>query len=412
MSLKINKKQLDDCVLTLIRDPKTKEPKSVVTLYNLKIGAVEKKADIIASGDLKIYGASSFHGGATGALVLPSGAPAIRAGANVTIAKNADGSIRVDAAADNSSLTEEFAAVPGLVSSLSAQVSSLASTVSAFASSLGTMDNSISYLQSSFTEVQTTTNSLVSNVGSLNSFVTSTSSSLDTRVTQVSSSLDGRITLVSGSLVSLSNSLNSLDTRVTQVSSSIDSSVSLISGSLSSLSGSLSSLVERFANLKGGLGVALVMNEQLSGERNGLNKTFNLSHSPSPVSSLMVFLNGQLLTGGNGSDFVTIGDEITLSQFIRAPEPDDVAVAMYSYEVPVSSYSINEPSTITVNNMGEYEIELANPPSPHSSLMLFMNGQLLTPGETNDYIVSGSVISLESSLVDISVSRFFATYSY
>lgn len=352
MPVKINKKEIEGQPLVIIRDPKTKDVRSIATLYDLKVGVIEKKANILTSGDLKVYGSSYFADGVEGALTLPSGAPTIRAGSNVTIAKNNDGSIAISAAADVSSLTQEFAAVPGLVSSLSSQVSSLAASVSSFASSLGT---------------------ITSNVSSLNSYITSTSSSLDTRVTQVSSSF---------------------------------------ATSFSNLSGSLQALDEKVSNMKGGLGVGLAMNEAPVGEKDGQNKTFKLANVPSPPSSLMVFLNGQLLTGGNGSDFITIGDEVTLSEFVPAPSSDDVVLAMYSYEVPVKSYSINEPIQPPVlSNLG-YFIELANTPSPAESLMLFMNGQLLSSGAENDYTLNGKVVSLQGSLSGLTESRFFATYSY
>ena len=394
MSTKINgaqKAEFENQGLTVIRDPKTRAVRSINTLYDFKVGVLEKKANILASGDLKVYGNSCFQGGCEGVLTLPSGSPTIRAGNNVTIVSNDDGSIRVNADADTSSLSAEFAAVPGLVSSLSSQVSSLATTVSSFASNLGSLNTSITSLQTTVNSVQTATSNLASSFGSLDSFVTNTSSSLDSRVTQASSSL---VSTISG------------------LSSSLDSRISAVSGTLSSLSGSISSFEERISNLRGGLGVALSMNETLFGERDGLNKTFKLSHSPSPASSLMVFLNGQLLTGGNGSDFIVIGDEVSLSEYVPAPQQDDVILGMYSYEVAVKSYSINEPASVTQSVEGAYEIELNNVPSPAESLMLFMNGQLLTAGETNDYKLSGKTISLESSIADIGDSRFFATYSY
>lgn len=391
MSTKLAKNALENQPLTIVRDPKTKAVRSVTTLYDLKVGVVEKRADILASGDLKVYGSSYFMDGVEGALVLPSGAPTVRAGNNVTISKNVDSSIVINAEADTSSLSEEFAAVPGLVASLSSQVSTLAATVSSFASSLGSINTSVSSLQSTVADVQSTTDSLTNSFGSLSAYITTTSSSLDDRVTQVSSSIAS---------------------TVNDISSSLGSRIDTVSGSLTSLSGSLTSLEERVSNLRGGLGVALSMNETLFGDKDGLNKTFKLSHQPSPASSLMVFLNGQLLTGGNGSDFIVIGDEVTLSEYVPAPQQDDVVLGMYSYETSVKSYSINEPVSVVLSVGGSYEIELNNTPSPAESLMLFMNGQLLTAGETNDYNLSGKIISLEGSLSDIGDSRFFATYSY
>ena len=55
-------------------------------------------------------------------------------------------------------------------------------------------------------------------------------------------------------------------------------------------------------------------------------------------------------------------------------------------------------------------IELLNKPEPVGSLMLFMNGQLLTAG--GDYAISNKIATLDPELRDIENSRFFATYSY
>ena len=55
-------------------------------------------------------------------------------------------------------------------------------------------------------------------------------------------------------------------------------------------------------------------------------------------------------------------------------------------------------------------VEFLNKPEPVGSLMLFMNGQLLTAG--GDYAINNKIATLDSELRDIENSRFFATYSY
>jgi len=190
--------------------------------------------------------------------------------------------------------------------------------------------------------------------------------------------------------------------RITILSSSLCQRTSLLETTCAEL---LSNLGNAQSTV-GAIGTNLAMNVALSGQINGSNTVFALPSTPSPVSSLMVFKNGQLLTSGSDADYSCSANTVTL---LKAPFEDDVLSALYAYQTPVVSYSINEPIDVNISNES-YTIELLNKPDPVGSLMLFMNGQLLTAG--GDYSINNKIATLDSELRDIENSRFFATYSY
>jgi len=122
----------------------------------------------------------------------------------------------------------------------------------------------------------------------------------------------------------------------------------------------------------------------------------------------MLFLNGQLLTAGANADFTLANASITL---VTAPIVDDVILALYSHQVSVTSYSINEPLTVT-NNGQLFTGTLNSAPDPSSSLMVFMNGKLLTAGNAADFTLNNKTVQFSNALQDVASSKFFATYSY
>lgn len=69
-------------------------------------------------------------------------------------------------------------------------------------------------------------------------------------------------------------------------------------------------------------------NEVPSGTINGVNTVFTLVNSPSPSSSLKVYVNGQRLKPGIGNDFTISGLTITLTQ---PPIVGDVILCDYRY---------------------------------------------------------------------------------
>ncbi len=214
------------------------------------------------------------------------------------------------------------------------------------------------------------------------------------------------------------------DARITNIESQLavfsltsaqqGSSLTTLGSSLLAVSSSLDALVGRLNLLEqgssGGIGSSLAMNVSPSGAIDGSNRVFTLPSMPSPASSLMLFLNGQLLSSGNDKDFTLQGAVLTLAE---APIVDDVILALYSYQVPVTSYSINEPLVINVSGIAGTQSASAvlnAAPNPSNSLMVFMNGQLLTGNE--DFTLNDRTINFSNSLRDLQVSRFFATYSY
>jgi hypothetical protein len=235
------------------------------------------------------------------------------------------------------------------------------------------------------------------------------------------SDVEGQFAALPAIVSALSGTISALSGRVVALEANADPDTvfSTVSDTMAILSSSLclrTSLLESaYAELLsnsiaqpsvGAIGTNLAMNVALSGQIDGSNTVFALPSVPSPASSLMVFKNGQLLTSGSDADYSCSASNVTL---LRAPLEDDVLSALYAYQTPVVSYSINEPVSVNVSSEN-YRIELLNKPEPVGSLMLFMNGQLLTAG--GDYAISNKIATLDSELRDIENSRFFATYSY
>lgn len=147
----------------------------------------------------------------------------------------------------------------------------------------------------------------------------------------------------------------------------------------------------------------LVLNEEIAGDVDGSNQAFTLANDPASSSSVMIWLNGQLLTQGSGRDYTVSGRSIQIG---FPPVAGDVLLGMYSKLVTVKQFSLNETASfITIS--GSLGLEIAHTPNPASSLMLFMNGQLLTQGD--DYTLSSREIQIGS--IDAS-DVFLATYTY
>jgi hypothetical protein len=120
----------------------------------------------------------------------------------------------------------------------------------------------------------------------------------------------------------------------------------------------------------------------------------------------MLWLNGQLLT--RNEDYTLTGNSVSL--LTSPPNEDDILKALYSKSVIAKYYAINlEP---TVNSIGESstEISLDHEPDPTTSLMFFLNGQLLTQGGNEDYSLFGKNISLARKLIEDDIVR--VTYCY
>jgi hypothetical protein len=122
----------------------------------------------------------------------------------------------------------------------------------------------------------------------------------------------------------------------------------------------------------------------------------------------MLWLNGQLLT--QGLDYTLAGKQINFVSSV-APEAADVLRAMYSKTVTAKLYAINaQPAQLVLQDSTMTGLTLPHDPDPNDSLMLFLNGQLLTQGNGNDYSLSGREVTFSALVEAVDVVR--ATYSY
>lgn len=149
----------------------------------------------------------------------------------------------------------------------------------------------------------------------------------------------------------------------------------------------------------------LVLNEAPVGAIDGTNATFTLAHAPTSASSVMLWLNGQLLTQGAGNDFTVTSQTLTMS---FPPQSGDILLTMYTKSSQAKLFAMNEAATKVVA-AGVIGFELSNTPSPSTSLMLFLNGQLLTQG--SDYTLSTRSVTVTNGFIQDS-DVVLATYSY
>lgn len=154
----------------------------------------------------------------------------------------------------------------------------------------------------------------------------------------------------------------------------------------------------------GGLLTELVLNEIPTGAIDGNNTAFTIASTPSDPSTVMLWLNGQLLTPG--SDFTVAGKNITF--LCDPPRTDDVLLSMYTKVVTVKQFAMNEAVSFPIVG-GVTKIRVANVPNPASSLMLFRNGQLLT--QDSDYTLVGKDVAAIGWAID-NTETYMATYSY
>jgi hypothetical protein len=150
----------------------------------------------------------------------------------------------------------------------------------------------------------------------------------------------------------------------------------------------------------------LVLNESPTGLIDGFNREFTLSADPANPAGVMMWLNGQLLTQGTERDFSVSGRTISFAGF--SPDPSDILICMYQKAVTVKQFALNESASI-ISVSGSIGVSLNQAPNPAQSLMLFMNGQLLT--QNTDYALSGSSVQFLAPFVN-SEDIFLATYSY
>lgn len=136
---------------------------------------------------------------------------------------------------------------------------------------------------------------------------------------------------------------------------------------------------------------------------NGIH--FNLASTPTSVSEVQLWLNGQLLT--YGEDYAVSDRLIT---FLTGQlNQDDKLIASYSRALVMKQYKFGERLTLQPGGT----TALQNTPTNNNDVMIFLNGQLLLrgimPGD-NDYHINSQIITF-NNYVDVS-DVLLASYSY
>ncbi len=141
--------------------------------------------------------------------------------------------------------------------------------------------------------------------------------------------------------------------------------------------------------------------EQLKGI-DGINNKFYLNQIPSPLSSLQLYYNGQLLDPI--TDFSMTGNLVTLN---TVPSKSDLLIAFYRI-----NNSINYVDNVIPNglyNSINKEFNIPSLPISEMSFQLYYNGILLT--QNIDYIINGQLITLLSAPAPSITDKLRAYYS-
>lgn len=130
-----------------------------------------------------------------------------------------------------------------------------------------------------------------------------------------------------------------------------------------------------------------------------------------------VFLNGQLLLSGTAPQTAagTVDYSVVASGSLKVGfnlEADDNISSIIinnGAATGATSMALNESPTGLINGIND-TFTLANAPSPSTSLMLFINGQLIT--QTTDYTLASNTITFEASAVPMTGDILLATYQH
>jgi hypothetical protein len=157
-----------------------------------------------------------------------------------------------------------------------------------------------------------------------------------------------------------------------------------------------------------------VLNERVIMTQVGPNIQGDLASTPQQSAKLMLFWNGQLLSQGVERDYVIVGKTIYINPGVLNDylDPDDIFVATYTAVAENVYYEINEEITIYYDStLGLWKANLTHEPTSQQRVMLFMNGQLLRAGVSEDFISAGDEIVILDDDIEGDF-RFYATYQY
>jgi hypothetical protein len=140
--------------------------------------------------------------------------------------------------------------------------------------------------------------------------------------------------------------------------------------------------------------------------------TGELEYSPIEPRRLLLFWNGQLLSQGISKDYTIVGKKIYINAPLEELDPDDIFIASYMAYSGSAYYEVNEEITFFYDlNIGLWKANLTHEPTSQNKIMLFMNGQLLRAGPSNDFVTSNNEIVMLNDEIDGDF-RFYATYEY
>lgn len=165
-------------------------------------------------------------------------------------------------------------------------------------------------------------------------------------------------------------------------------------------------LVEFTSGASAGAGYLneIVFNEHVATAPEQVGLFFNLASEPSDPDTVQLWLNGQLLTGGE--DYTISGRLIQM--LTDSLLPADRLIASYSRPVVLKQYKFGERQTPS-----DGQVTLNNVPTTSNDVMVFLNGQLLTRGlspEDNDYYINSRQITFNLSVDNSDV--VLITYAY
>lgn len=443
----------------------------IVAPHELQIGIDGyKNTSLKVKGSGYIDGSLEVGGGIRGALKLPDGSLALKAGSGIKVTDAGNGSVTISLGSSSGGIETMVRTGDGLMSSVSNGIMTLAlnreTTLPHFIEGTGVKINRLAnsytfsldtaYIAATEAGVVVASGSglLASSTsdgklslsldtsfipspqtfsaGSGINFATGTNGSIVISSTLSGSSAPGVVATdgISGSLVDDILTLSLDRTGLALLDGATFTGQLIAQGGLS---GSLTTLadgatpylkagagitiatgsngqveISTVAGSTAGIGTQLVLNDAPVGVQDGSNLVFELSDDPADPSSFMLWLNGQLLT--QDSDYTLAGRQIT---FIApaAPVESDIIRTMYSKTVTAKLYAMNVvPSSVSIIDSTVTGLSLPHDPDPTSSLMLFLNGQLLTQGGGHDYHLTGSDVTFYCPVMSADVLR--ATYSY
>lgn len=430
---KVNRHEVDKKDFLVVKDTRTLDVTKVIAPHELQIGLEGyKRASLRIEGDEHITGQLIIGNGCKGALKLLDGTSAIKAGVGTIVTTGSNGSATV--ALDTAYIASQQAGVTvtpnGGISSTADPTGLLSLSISpSFLPSkmrAGTgieISNNGGQLTISTTRPNVVAGSgissnLVNNNLTLGlNVIAGSGVRIDTNGSGqvvISSTSTGEVDLsgyaplagatFSGPLIAaagLSGSLTKLSDGSTPYLVG-GSGVQVITGSNGQVQVSLAGPTQ------GGTVTDLALNVELAGDLDGVNTVFTAPHVDIDESSFMLWLNGQLLT--KDSDYSVSSNTVTFINDV-VPVATDVLRVMYSRQITTKLFALAvEPTEVAVVNDEVTGLTLPQNPDPSSSLMLFLNGQLLTQGHSHDYSLSGNVVTFARSLLQSDVFR--ATYSY